>query len=177
MLKWVEVLLDRICAVVGAIIFSQAPLFMQSYTQQLAGHEKELHLQIELMQQAAVQSGKSLTQYIQKFLSSSDPDFVQQGHLMQDMFSRWETFAQAMAAMQESSVFLRPLAFLTHLNTEVFTSTAAGYTMGLPLNMEGGIYALIGVAVGFFVFYTCRKVVSGLFSLLTKLVNFRRAPA
>jgi hypothetical protein len=121
------------------------------------------------MHQAASQSGKSLTDYIQKFLSSNDGDFVQQGHIMQETFFRWESFSQALAALQSSSVLLKPVVFLTHLNMEVFKSTLAEFTFGLPLNVEGTIYALLGMAVGFLVFFTCRKLSVGFCRLIKNL--------
>lgn len=162
MLKWFGGLMDRIFAVVGAIILAQAPLFMQQYTQQLVSRESELRLQVGAMRHAASLSGKTLEQLAQKFIENSDADVARQGEIMLAMLSRWHNLSDALAAMQESSIWSRPLAFLYHLNTDAFSSTLHHFTIGLPLNMEGGVYALLGLAMGCLVFTffkgLCRKI-------------------
>lgn len=65
MFKWIGGLMDRACAVVGAVVFAQAPLFMQQYSQQLIGRTAELKLQVDGMKQAANLSGKTLEQLTQ----------------------------------------------------------------------------------------------------------------
>lgn len=67
MIKWISSLIDRIFAAVGGVLFSQAPLFMKQYAQQLSGHAAELRFQVDAMKQAASNSGKTLEQFIQKF--------------------------------------------------------------------------------------------------------------
>lgn len=157
-MKWLGALLDRICAALGALIFIQIPLFMQQYMQQLLGREAELKLQIESMRQSAVLSGKTLEQYIQKFVASSDPDFMRQGELMHSMMDRWHSYSEALSAYQGSSVVGRPFAFLMHLNGDVFKSTLDHYTFGLPLTIEAGVYALLGVVMGYLAFSLVRNL-------------------
>lgn len=172
MLKWISGLLDRICAVAGALLFSQLPLFMQQYTQQLSGHVAELRLQVNAIQQAATHSSKTLEQFIQKFVESNDPDFVRQGDIMLAMVNRWYQFSDAYTALQESSVFTRPFNFLYHLNWDIAAGTWNIYTFGIPFNLEGLIFALIGIVVGYIIYYGIRKLFSGVWSTLT--FPFRR---
>jgi hypothetical protein len=65
--------------VIGAFVASQIPEFIQQYTQRLAGHVNELYRLLNQMRQVASYSNKTLDQYIQKFITSSDPDFARQG--------------------------------------------------------------------------------------------------
>lgn len=169
MFKWLAGLLDRAFAVLGAVIFAQAPLFMQEYTQQLIGRTAELQLQVNAMRQAASLSGKTLEQLMQKFMSNSDPDVVLQGEVMQALVGRWHHLSEALSAMQESSLWSRPFAFLFHFNTDVFSSTFHQFRLGLPLTLEGGIYALFGMGCGYFIFI-CLK------SLFRKATNVFRSP-
>ena len=112
MLNWVGGLFDRICAVIGAVLCGQAPLFMQQYAQQLVGREAELHAQVDAMRKAASLSGKTLQQFIAKFITNSDSDIVHQGQLMQKLVDRWQSFTDALSALQNSTVFERPFVFL-----------------------------------------------------------------
>lgn len=158
MIRWIGGLMDRVCAVAGAVIFAQAPLFMKQYTQQLISRESELGMQVEAMRNAAGISGKTLDQLIQKFLSNPDPDFIHQGEVMLALLGRWRNLSESLSAMQNSTIWERPFAFAFHLNAEVFSSTLANFTFGIPMTTEGGIYALAGIVVGYGIFAIIRKI-------------------
>lgn len=166
MLKWIIKFLDRISAVIGALFFMQFPLFIAQYIQQLNGRESELHRQVISMTQAASLSGKSLDQYIYKFLQSTDSDFVLQGGIIQSMITRWQSTLDALLSLRDSTVFSRPWIFLTHLDGEVFQSTFQNYTFGMPFSIEGGTYAFFGIVAGYLlfsglilIFHFCSRVV------------------
>jgi Protein of unknown function (DUF2937) len=160
MFKWLTGLLDRAFSVIGALIFAQAPLFMQEYTQQLVGRTAELHMQVNAMRQAASLSNKSLEQLMQKFMENPDLDVVRQGEMMHALIGRWQQLSEALAAMQGSTLWGRPFAFLFHLNGDAFSSTFQHFRLGLPLNAEGGIYALLGMACGYLLFLGLKKAAS-----------------
>lgn len=165
MFKWFTGLLDRSCAVVGAILFAQAPVFMQQYTQQLIGRTAEIKLQVDALSYSANLSGKTVAQLTQKFLANPDPDIARQGEVMLAIVDRWHHLSSALNAMQESSVWTRPFSFLYHLNGEVFGSTFDEFSMGIPLNLEGGIYALVGILVGY-MFFACLRYLGKKFKRL-----------
>lgn len=157
-------ILERICALISALIFAQAPLFMQHYTQQLAGREAELHIQVDAMRSIAKQSGKTLDQLIQKFIQHSDLDIMHQGELMQGIVDRWQQFSHALLALQESSFWSRPFLFVAHLNIDTFKSTLHQYHFGLPLTMDGAFYAGIGAILGYFALRFLRGLCSRVIS-------------
>lgn len=158
-LKWFGRLMDRIFAVIGALIFAQAPLFMQEYTQQLLGRESELRLQVDAMRQTATLSGKTLEILIQKFLQNPDKDIVYQGEMLLSLTKRWESLSKALTSIQQSSAWRRPFVFLFYLDTQTFTSTYHHFKIGLPLSLEGGSYALLGILFGYLVFLFLRYFV------------------
>lgn len=169
LLKWLGGLMDRAFAVLGALLFAQAPLFMQQYTQQLIGREAELKLQVEGMRHAASLSGKTMEAFIKKFTGSGDIDFISQGEAMQGMVTRWYHLSDALAAMQNSTMWGRPFAFIYHLNADAFSSTLANFHAGLPMNLEGAVYALLGIVFGYFVFAFFRKITKSIFALFGTL--------
>lgn len=158
MWNWIVTMLDRIFAVAGAILFSQAPTFIQQYGQQLAGHVQELKLQLDLMSQIASKSGKSLDQYIHKFLQYSDSDISSQGQLMRDMTVRYQTLSEASVALNNASVFAKPLVFLSHFYSDIASSTFAFFTPGFIFNLEGITYAFGGILFGYAVFFLIKKL-------------------
>lgn len=157
MFKWIGGLIDRIFAAAGGVLFSQAPLYMKQYAQQLSGHVAELRYQVDAMRQAATNSGKTLEQFIQKFVDSNDIDFVRQGDIMSAMVNRWYSITEALVALQDSSVFTRPFVFIKHMNWDIIKSTWSQYVFGIPLTLEGLIYAVLGIIFGFCVFFGIRK--------------------
>ncbi len=168
MLKWIVNTIDRIFAVLGALIFSQAPMFMQQYKQQLAGHVAELHTQIEAMKQAATLSGKELTVFINKFLSNADIDFVRQGEIMQKMTERYNTLSETYLALETSSPFTRPFIFMSNFYNDIAKDTYKTFKFGLEFSFEGLIYALIGVLVGYCLFAGFRSGFRSVGSLFSK---------
>lgn len=171
LLRWIGGLMDRAFAVLGAVLFAQAPLFMQQYTQQLIGREAELKLQVEGMRHAASVSGKTLEAFIKKFTESSDTDFALQGEAMQAMIARWHNLSDALSAMQHSNLWGRPFAFIYHLNSDAFSSTLSNFHPGLPITLEGAVYALVGICAGYFVFSALRRVFAAIWTLFAGLFH------
>lgn len=156
MLRWIGGLMDRLCAAAGAVLVAQAPLFMQQYTQQLVARQAELQLQINILRRNAALSGKTLEQLAQKFMANPDLDIARQGEMMLSTFDRWHHLSKASIAMHDASIWSKPFVFLYYLNGDVCASTWQRYTIGLPLTVEGGVYALFGVACGYALFALLR---------------------
>jgi hypothetical protein len=145
-------ILDRLCVVAGAFVGSQIPEFFQQYTQRLSGHVSELHRLLNQMRQVASYSNKTLEQYIHKFISSSDPDFVHQGEFMQGMVSRFDELNQALNYLMQSSMWLKPYVFAKGIQYDIAHATLSSFQPGINLNVEGFCYAVGGILVGW-VFY------------------------
>ncbi|MBS4168396.1 DUF2937 family protein [Parachlamydia sp. AcF125] len=146
--KWIGGIIDRLCVVCGALLFSQIPSFIQQYSQRLAGHVAELKIQTTALAQAAHLSGKTIDQLIAKFLASGDPDFIRQGELMQHTFVRFHHLSTALAHLQESNAFSRPFIFFSQLDPAIAEGTFKDFAFGVSLTIEGGIYALGGMIIG-----------------------------
>lgn len=159
-MNWILNMMDRIFCVVGAVLFSQVPTFMQQYAQQLGGRSEELKLQIDLMAKTALYSGKNLKEYIQKFLSNTDSDISQQGELMQEMTVRYQKLSEAASALNHASVFEKPYVFFTHLYSDVASSTLQLFTPGFSFSLEGIVYAFIGILFGTLIF-SCARALFG----------------
>lgn len=161
--KWISSIIDRIFVVIGALIFLQMPLFMHQYQMQLVGHVAELQWQVDWMHKAAMESGKTLDGYIKKFANNSDKDFVRQGEMMEVVVKRWHQLSTGLQELQNASVFTKPVVFVYHLNYDIMKSTLQSFVVGMPLTMEGGIYALFGMFVGYLFYLLFSRLVWLLF--------------
>ncbi len=163
-----EKFLDRLSVVIGALLFIQTPLFISQYRGQLIGHFNELLLQIGAIRQAAESSNKTLEQWIDKFVKSSDPDFSRQGALMQEMVNRGQALSESILSLDNASIFSKPWLFLQHLDYAIFKSTLSSFQMGIPFTYEGFCYLLLGMLFGYFTYQGLRKIANTLFSIAFK---------
>jgi len=157
-LRFIHYILDRLFIIIGAFIGSQFPAFMQQYMHRLAGHVSELDHLIQNLRQVAAYSNKSLEAYIQKFLTSQDPDFFHQGEFMQKMVTRWEHLNQALHHFQESLLWQRPLVFLQDLQPEITQATFDHFQPSFALNVETLCYTGIGVFAAFLIYQLIAKI-------------------
>lgn len=142
-----EGLLDRALCVFGAVLFSQAPEFMQQYLQRLGGHLDEARRQLQQFQNVAASSGLSLDELIHRTTTNAEPAVAKLGGVMTDTVARVDTLAAAQAALLDASLWTRPFVFLRHLDFAITRATWSVFKPGVPVTLEGLVYALIGMLV------------------------------
>lgn len=165
---WLVDLLDRIFAAISALLFAQLPLFMQQYQQQLLGHVAELNIQVNAVSEVAAASGKTLPQYIHRFLVSGDSDFMQQGQLLHNMVERSLSLAQASQSLLHASAFEKPLLFVKYLNWDIASSTVRYFQPGLPFSTEGFLYGFVGILFGYATCLGMKRFLKFLYRLLCR---------
>lgn len=153
---------DRVCAVAGALLFSQFPAFYQQYIQRLGGHLEELNRYLHQLERLAQHSSKTLPEYIHKFLTSSDADFSAQGVLMQSLVQRQLELSDYYQQLRISPALFRPWALLTHFESESARGALADFEFGLVLSLEGLAYAVLGIVFGYFCFSCFKRLCWGI---------------
>jgi hypothetical protein len=141
----VEGLLDRALCVIGAVIFSQAPEFMQQYLQRLGGHLDEARRQLQQFQQAAAKSGLTLDRLIDQTSTNADPAVAKLGGVMTDAITRVDALQTAQSAIQHASLWNRPFVFLRYLDPSIAHATWMIFKPAVPTTPEGFVYALAGM--------------------------------
>ena len=140
-------LTDRILCVLGAVLFSQGPEFMQQYLQRLGGHLDEARRQLAIFQSTAAQAGTSLEQFIRQTGANPDPGVARLGGVMTGAVERAGALQSAHDAVLHSALWERPFVFLRHLDLEIARATSAIYQPAVPTTLEGLAYALAGKLV------------------------------
>ncbi|MCE5317861.1 MAG: DUF2937 family protein, partial [Parachlamydia sp.] len=140
--------------------------FMQHYTHELSGHVAELNRQVGAMRDVALQGGKSLEAFIQKFVDSADPDFRAQGQLMHQMLHRWHQLSDGLTSLHHAALWERPYLFFKYLDSGVLHDTWRTFAPGIPLTIEGACYAFAGLLIGTALFKLIRSLMRALFSRL-----------
>lgn len=140
-----EGLLDRLLCVVGAVLFSQVPEFIQQYLQRLGGHLDEARRQLEQFQTVAAQSGLTLDQLVARNQGGGEPITARLGQVIQETVARVDALAAADAAIRQASMLSRPFVFLRHLDFSIVHATWTIFKPAVPSTMEGLVYAGSGV--------------------------------
>jgi len=158
-----DTLIDRILCVLGAVLFSQGPEFMQQYLQRLGGHLEEARRQLAVFQQTAMQAGISLNQFIAKTNANPDPAVAKLGTVMAGAAERVAFLQSAHESLFHASLWARPFVFLRHLDLEIARATGSVYQPAVPTTAEGLIYALAGMLVFLALYHFGCKGALGLF--------------
>ncbi|MFZ5497360.1 MAG: DUF2937 family protein [Verrucomicrobiota bacterium] len=168
-------LTDRILCVVGAVLFSQGPEFMQQYLQRLGGHLAEARRQLAAFQNTADQAGLTLDRFIRQTAGNADPAVAKLGGVMTDAVDRVTALQTAHDALLHAALWERPLVFLRHFDPGIARATGAVYQPAVPTTAEGLVYALAGMLLMLAFYHLALKRLFGL--LLAKPRVPAKAPA
>lgn len=157
-------LIDRLLCVFGAVLFSQAPEFMQQYIQRLGGHLQEAQRQLALFREAAARSGRTLEEFISQTRTNPDAGVVQLSGIMSDAVDRVASLQAAHDAIAHSSLWTRPFVFVRHADLGITHATWAAYLPAVPTTLEGLVYALAGMLCCLLLYHFGIKGVFGLLS-------------
>jgi hypothetical protein len=138
-------LADRVLCVVGAVLFSQGPEFMQQYPQRLGGHLDEARRQLGIFQHTAAQAGLSLDQFIAQTGANTDPSVARLGGVMSDAVSRVTSLQAAHDSLLHAAIWERPFVFVRHLDVGIASATGNVYQPAVPTTIEGLVYATTGM--------------------------------
>ncbi len=148
-----ETLFDRILCVVGAVVFSQAPEFMQQYLQRLGGHLDEAVRQLRQFEQVATQAGESVATFAARAQASADPVMARMGDIVAGAIQRVDELGAAVAALRDAAPWSRPFAFVRHVDTEIASATWGVFKPAVPTTIEGALYAAAGMVVFLLVYH------------------------
>lgn len=151
----IDAVLDRVLCVIGAVVFSQAPEFMQQYLQRLGGHLDEARRILAQYEGISRFAGISLDDYIARTNANPDTAVAKLGGVMEGAVTRVHDLTAAHDAIQNASPFTRPLQFLWHIDSQIADGAWRAFKPGVPVTLEGFAYAFAGVLVALAVYHLC----------------------
>lgn len=162
-LQFIDGLADRLSAALGALALSQFPQFYGQYMQRLGGHLDEARLMLVQYEKAASLLSLSLDQYIKEHLEAQSEVFVSTGEVILSLVERYESLEKAYQALREASIYNRWVVFLQEVDWQVAAKTWENFVPGMPTTLEGLIYGLSGLLLGW-AFYSALKAVPAFFT-------------
>jgi len=162
-----DVFLDRITVFFSAVLFAQFPQFYSHYMQRLGGHIDELNSIVRRYNSAAAGSGKTIEAYIDQHLNSSIQDFVSSGKIMLENVDRLSTLVSSQKDILSTNTFTRLPVFIREINIDIFRSTFDSFKPGIEISTDAMIYAAAGIVFGLLMYFLIKKILSGLYSLIS----------
>lgn len=149
-------LVDRLLCVAGAIVLAQAPVYMAQYVDVLSGAKAESGIMYEELSGLAKSYNLDLETYLDKLAANPDPMVRDNVAVQQSAVARHEKYVAAFDAITGASIWTRPFRFMQHADPTI--SQAVVFEPGLPLTMEGGVYALVGVVLIMLILGLIRRI-------------------
>ena len=141
----------KIAALIGAVLFSQMPLFVDQYTFRLQGHLAESNHHLLLYQKAAAELHKTVDEYMQKFLSSQDEDFCKEGEIIQHVVDRNLFLQKAVCSLETQPKIIRPLLLFKYADVPILKEAWESFCPGFSFSTETAFFSLLGAFLAFFI--------------------------
>jgi hypothetical protein len=170
--KFLDNLLDRICAVLGAVALSQFPQFYGQYLQRLGGHLDEAKRTLDLYISAAENLGLTLEEYILEHLDSSSEIFISSGQVIEDLLVRYNELEQSYNALQGANIFNRWIIFIQEVDRSIAVGTWNNFMPGVPTTVEGLTYALFGLLLGWGIYALVKTLITFPFRRKSQRIDF-----
>ncbi|PKL74450.1 MAG: DUF2937 domain-containing protein, partial [Candidatus Melainabacteria bacterium HGW-Melainabacteria-1] len=145
-------------AVSGALLFIQVPVFITHYVQRLGGHVHELTRVVNQYRTSASDNGKTLEEYVRRFLNSNESDFVSAGKDMQFNIDRLSDITAALDRLTNSGPAAKLFYFIRDIDIDIARGALINYTPGINISIEGAIYALCGLLAGTLLYLGIKKL-------------------
>ncbi len=162
-LRFLNGLLDRAFALLGALLLAQFPQFYGQYLQRLGGHIDELRRTVEVYEQAAATLGISLEQYIEEHLAAESEVIISSGKVISNLVDRLWQMEASFQALIQATPFTRWLIFLREADWAVVRQCLNRFTPGVPTTAEGLAYAGAGLLLGWGVYALCKTLITTAF--------------
>ncbi len=162
---------DRLLSILGAIIMAQFPQFFSQYLQRLGGHLNEARRTVNSYEQAAEALGIGFDEYIAAHLKAEERLFQASGEVLVSLVERLEALETSFSNLQQAGPFTRWVVFFQEVDWDIARQSLFYYTPGIPTSLEGIIYALTGLLLGWG-FFSLLK--TSFYSIDSKLKNKKK---
>jgi len=155
--EFCEMILDRVVAAAGFLVFIQIPAFLVQYQQRLGGHVDELAHLIKKYKSAAADNGRTIDEYIGLHLQSAVKEFVSTGKLMTENMERFTELSKALKSLSESKGIIKFFTFIRNFDIDIFKAAFKNFVPGLSFSIDTIIYGFTGIIVFMMIYLILKK--------------------
>lgn len=159
----------RVSGIVGAVVLgaglSQFPEFSQQYEQRLGGAVDELRIIVAEFDRSATRAGLTREAALADY---DGTEFLElRGQDMRATFVRLEKLEGDLVTLQNSTAAQKVANLPAMMDTRIAQRAWENYAPAVPINAEGGAFAVMGGVAGY-------AGIGGLFGLFGRLFGIRR---
>lgn len=161
-LRLIDTILGHAVVVLGVLVVSQVPSFMDHYLQRLGGHVAEARRNIDGWRGvAAVASDEGLDELVKRFRHSPDPSIAKGGEKLAEDVSRYYELNQSLIALSAASGFSRLSVFMRYVDLEVADAALKSFAPAIPLHTETLVYGMVGMLLSILLYSGVRGMTVG----------------
>jgi len=135
-------------AIAAALVLSQEPEFARQYAQRLGGVVDEIERGLKVVSSEAEKLGLTLDQSIETRLASPDGLTQSDGKRFAHDRERARTLREHYGAIVDGTMWDRLRVVLFGMDWDIAVATASVYVPAMPLSVEGGVAAGVGLVGG-----------------------------
>ena len=137
-------------------LFHQLPQYNRLYLHVLRGAFYESQKTVLEHKKIAIQSKKTLREYVTKYLNHPDPDFQNMGITMVGQIERNKQYAGLLKLLKETNPFIRHFILLYHFEYGIIEQI--NFDPGLLFTSVGFAYYIFGCLFGFILFVLTSQI-------------------
>jgi hypothetical protein len=131
-----------------AAVTTQAPEFMQQYTQRLGGWLDSYTKLVADLDARATQYNMTRDEYIAALRTSPDPKVVAEANNIAQYPVFQKRLAEAHTAITEAPSWKKGIVFARHYQRPLLEAVYGDYQPAFPANAEGAAYGIVGFVAG-----------------------------
>lgn len=141
-------MLTMVMAILGGLVFSQAPEFAQQYRQRIGGALGELKAIITRFDSEAGRNGLDREKALGLYSTSPQHFLQSQGDAMRYNFDRFNSLTEQNSELQQAQPMARPFIILRHPDPDLVANAWGSFSPGVPVTFAGIVWAGIGLVLG-----------------------------
>ncbi len=151
MIRFIGSILDRILCTSMAILFSQAPAYVEQYEAVLAETSEELALESRSIEEQAEENGESVDVFLNRLAADSDSLLSAVGKARLNMLETQREVSQKLDTIRQVPEWKRPWTLYQTWDRNY--DQAVNYRPLIPLNLTGLMYSFAGLLTGMLLAY------------------------
>lgn len=134
---------ERIVAVLVALAVAQFPLYYVAYANTLSGAQLEAEARYHELEREAALLRLNVEEFIQHHETNADSVFQASGRIHRTTLEHYQRYTAMSAALRAALPWQKPMTLARNFDRQLYDATH--FEPGVPLSVEGAIYALAGL--------------------------------
>lgn len=139
-------------ALIGGVLFSQAPEFSQQYRQRLGGALDELRVIVTDFDKQSLQAGLGRENALALYAGSNESFLRDRGTSMRQTLDRYAALTTQQEELDRAPALARPFYVLKYPDPMIVENAWQDFVPGVPVSISGAAWTVAGAGMAALVF-------------------------